>query len=143
MATYDEYGPSHDDIRAAFNTASASGARYLLLIDETLEDTYAITNYTNMRAINKPCEVVPLLREMDAQASYASHRLTHVLDLKKDFDAQMAQWGKGGFENALPAFAVQELAEYKKEKDFGRKQAEWQSQPFLARLFSTPPIRPK
>ncbi|MDP2204833.1 MAG: hypothetical protein Q8K65_00845, partial [Alphaproteobacteria bacterium] len=106
-------------------------------------DTYAITNYTNMRAINKPCEVVPLLREMDAQASYASHRLTHVLDLKKDFDAQMAQWGKGGFENALPAFAVQELAEYKKEKDFGRQQAEWQSQPFLTRLFSTPPIRPK
>ncbi|MFN7113286.1 MAG: hypothetical protein ACK4PK_02895 [Alphaproteobacteria bacterium] len=143
MATFHEYGPSRDEIREAFNKASASDARYLLLIDETLEDTYSITNYTNMRAINKPCEIVPLLREMDAQASYASHRLTHVLDLKKDFDAQMAQWGKGGFEGTLPAFAVQELAEYKKEKDFARQQAAWQSQPFLARLFSTPPMRPK
>ena len=142
MATYDEYGPSRSDIQESFAAAAAKGAKYLAIVDQMLEDKYAVTCFTSTRAIERPCELVKMLREEDARSPYASHRISHVLDVKKDFDAQMAKWGKG-FDDVLPAFAVKELADYKKEKDYARQKAEWQSQPFLTRLFSTPPLPPK
>lgn len=97
---------------------------------------------TSTRVVERPCEIVKLLQDADQRSPYASHRLSHALDLKKDFDTQIKQWGKG-LDGILPAFAVRDLEEYKKEKDFERKKAEWQSQPFLTRMFSTPPIKPK
>lgn len=142
MATYDEYGPSRSEIQEAFTTAAAKGAAYLAIVDQVLEDKYAITCFTSTRAVERPCELVKMLRDADAQSPYASHRLSHVLDLKKDFDAQMAKWGKG-FSDVLPAFAVKDLEDYGKEKAYARQKAEWQSQPFLTRLFSTPPLPPK
>lgn len=143
MATYDEYGPSRSDIRAAFDKAAAEKSRgYLTIIEQVLEDKYAITSFSTMRVLDHPCEIVPLLREEDTRASYATHRLSHVLDLKKDFDAQMALWGKS-LDAVLPAFVVKDLAEYQADKDFARKQAEWQSQPWLTRMMTTPPMRKK
>lgn len=142
MATYDEYGPSRTEIRDAFTAAAAKGAGYLAIIEEVLEDKYAITSFSSIRTVERPCEIVKLLRTEDARSPYASHRLSHVLDLKKDFDAQMAQWGKG-FGDILPAYAVKDLQDYSKQKAYTRQKAEWQSQPFLTRLFSTPPLPPK
>lgn len=142
MATYDEYGPSRTEIRDAFMAAAAKGAGYLAIVEQALEDKYAITSFSSIRTVDRPCEIVKLLRDEDDRASYASHRISHVLDLKKDFDAQMAKWGKG-FSDILPAFAVKDLEDYGKEKAYARQKAEWQSQPFLTRLFSTPPLPPK
>ena len=142
MATFDHYGPDRSDIQKAFTAAAEKGAKYLAIVDQMLEDKYAVTCMTSTRAVDRPCELVKMLRDADAQSPYASHHLSHVLDVKKDFDAQMAKWGKG-FDDVLPAFAVKELADYKKEKDYARQKAEWQSQPFLTRMFSTPPLPPK
>lgn len=143
MATYDEYGPSRSDIRAAFDKAAAEKSRgYLAIVEQVLEDKYAITSFSTMRVLDRPCEIVPLLREEDARASYATHRLSHVLDLKKDFDTQMANWGKG-LQSTLPDFVVKDLAAYQADKDFARKTAEWKSQPLLVRMMTTPPMRKK
>lgn len=142
MAMLFEYGPDRNDIRKAFNKAVAEGsARFLLLIDETLEDKYAIHNHTCMRTVESACQIEPLLRAMDKETSYAHHRLTGVFDLKQDFDKQIST--SHTIESILPAYAVRSLKEYGEEKSHARAVAEWNSQPFLTRLFSAPPMKPK
>lgn len=142
MAMYEEYHPTRSDIRKAFNTAAREGASYLAIIQEVLNDEMMVTSYAYTRPAQHASDIVQVLRAEDARSSYANVSLSHVLDLKKDFDAQIDKWGKG-YADVVPAFVLGEIREFEKEKDVARQQAEWRRKPFLERLFSKPPSSPK
>lgn len=137
---FHEYGPDRNEIRKAFDDAAAKGQSHLLILDEVLEDKYNITVMTYTRGINKP-EDTPGVIDMEqaGKRSYARIRLSHALDVKRDFNEQMKLWSKGGYAQTLPAPVVADLKKRIEAQDLACKRAEWDRQPFLTRLFSSRP----
>lgn len=136
MAMLHEYGPDRRQIRDAFDKAAANGQDYLLIIDQLLEDVYNVTIETYTRGVNSSADVLGTLQSEQAQAPYARIRLSHALDLKKDFDAQMSLWHKNGYAQILTPLAATEVDQFHASQTVRRDQAEKREGSFFKRLFS-------
>lgn len=134
MAMLHEYGPSRSDIRAAFDTAAAKGQDYLLIIDQLLEDVYNVTVETYTRGVDTSADVLKTLQRDQENAPYSRIRLSHALDLKKDFDAQIKLWHNGGYAETLTPLAATEVDQFHAKQTAKRQQAE--NRGFFKRLFS-------
>lgn len=140
MATFDHHGPDRNEIREAYNKAAAKGDRFLAIIDQVLEDEYAVNVFTFTASVKKACDIVFLIEQKDKDSGYARHRLSHALDVRQDFDTQMEKWGKG-YDGILPPFVQNEITNHEQRQDLARRQAAFKQKPFLTRLFSTPPTK--
>ena len=134
MAMLHEYGPSRSEIRAAFDKAAAKGQDYLLIIDQLLEDVYNVTVETYTRGADTSADVLKTLQRDQENAPYSRIRLSHALDVKKDFEAQMNQWHKGGYADILTPLAATEVEQFHAKQTVRQKQNE--NRGFFKRLFS-------
>lgn len=124
-------------MREDFNEAFAKGKRYLLAVDVAMPDYDECVTLTY--SVNKPCEIVPMLRQIanknnqDETSSKQFYELLHVFDLQKDRETQIAQMGKG-FRNVLGEEIIKEIAAWQDEQYDSYHQ--WEKDTSLFSLFS-------
>ncbi|MGZ9109468.1 MAG: hypothetical protein ACXW4B_11695 [Micavibrio sp.] len=140
MAMLDYFGPTREDMRAAFNTAAAEGNKYLLMLSKSMNDEMVLTVHDFTRPVADQSDIVPLLKKMNEECySWEELRLTGIFDLSKNFDAQIGRPYADGLKETLTPQVKNELSSYDRAVQLQRAQKEWDRKPWLVRLFSHRP----
>lgn len=140
MAMLDHFGPTREDIRAAFNKAAAEGNKYLLMLSESTNDEMLITIHDYTRPVADQSAIVPLLRNLNEKCyAWGDVRLTGVFDLSKNFEAQIGRPYAEGLKETLSPQVQGDMVAYDRAVQLQRAQKEWDRKPWLVRLFSARP----